>query len=103
MLLLRPQYGQFCALLQQAASLKEVEVPALSLQALTLDYLNQVQSEEMRPDKSVIRLLLMSSDDESKSKEFKKTVGAVAREGLKNWAGKDLAVAKTTISARSEC
>lgn len=71
------------------ASHKEVEIRGASLNALSNSALHRVQRGDISPDKESLHQLVLNMDDSTFVPSLKLKVAQLAREGVRQWTGKD--------------
>lgn len=80
----------FETLIRAAASHKVEDVRAYALKAIATTFADRFRDQQEQPDKGLLHVFLRYADDPTEAKQFQKTFGEIAREGLRNWAGIDL-------------
>lgn len=66
------------------------EVRGTALRTFALSYYYRTKSDTVVPEKEVVHLLLRNTEDTTFIDYCGKRIGEIAREGVKNWTGKNL-------------
>jgi hypothetical protein len=80
----------FETLVKAAATHKVEDVRAYALKTLARSFADRFGDQQEQPDKGLLHVFLRYADDPTEAKQFQKTFGEIAREGLRNWADIDL-------------
>lgn len=82
-----PEAYQVIATAAQSDS--NVELKALALRSLALNYYHKAKEDSLTPDPAVVGILIDNMDDTSYVNQLGCRVGQIARDGLKRWTGVD--------------
>ncbi len=77
------------ALLHAAVSHPDSEVKGTALKVLAWNSYYRAKNDRLKPDKEIVHVLINNVDDTTYVKSLGKTIGDIAREGIKNWTGED--------------